>query len=115
MNNDYQHVTDALKRGVSAEYLCMTCPWDRHCVSPPEMTAQDIEDRMHEAEEVDSRRMQRNPGALPMVSLVGMMIFAGRDTAAEACPVFTLRLRSSDGRRMADDVKKQMQGWKHDD
>jgi len=47
----------------------------------------------------------------PWLGLLTAMTLGGRDTAGELCPVFLLRLRDSDGRRLAEGIRSQMQAW----
>ena len=99
---NYSLVQQALATGADPAMLCAMCPWDRNCVAPPVMTSGDVMKAMEEA------AAGADAGAR---ALVMAMIVGGRDTAAEACPVLTLRLRSSGGRRIAEAVKGLMQGW----
>jgi hypothetical protein len=43
--------------------------------------------------------------------MIKAMTFAGRDTAAPVCPVLVDRLRSSDGKRIADALRELMTSW----
>lgn len=96
--------------------LCATCPWDRNCFSPPTMTQAEIDQHIAEAGHADERRaaeaqaMGRDPG-LPAGSLLTAILYAGKDTSVQVCPVFALRLRSSGGRKIADTFKNLMQEW----
>lgn len=116
MRNDYETVRKALGGGVDPAMLCATCPWDRHCITPPAMTSSDVERQIAEAGQRDEQRAAElrasgaDPG-LPAQTLLTAMIVAGRDTSAEVCPVFALRLKSSGGRRIADQFRSMMQGW----
>lgn len=116
MSSDYQAVQKALGGGASPAMLCATCPWDRNCVTPPEMTSTEIDQRMQEMAAQDEARLAQaraagtEPG-LPTATLLGAVIYAGKDTAAQVCPVFALRLKSSSGRKMADEFRNLMQGW----
>jgi len=116
MSSDYQAVQKALSGGADPAMLCATCPWDRNCITPPEMTAADIEARMKEGAAQDEKRAAEaraaglDPG-MPAGTLLTALMFAGRDISAYVCPVFSLRLRSSGGRRIADAFKGQMQEW----
>ena len=116
MSSDYQNVQKALTGGADPAMLCTTCPWDRNCITPPEMTAADIEARMQEGAAKDrqlaaeARAAGRDPG-VPTGTLLTALMFAGRDLSAYVCPVFSLRLRSSGGRKIADTFKAQMQEW----
>jgi hypothetical protein len=116
MNGDYQAVQKALAGGADPVMLCATCPWDRNCVSPPVMSSADVEAQIEEAARKDQARAEaaRQEGRaaeMPMGSLLTVLLMSGRDTSAQVCPVFALRLRSSGGRRIADTFKGLMQGW----
>lgn len=114
--SDYQAVQKALASGAEPSMLCATCPWDRNCVTPPEMTSADVEARMADAKEKDKQAAEqarlsgKDPG-MPFTSLMTVLTFAGKDTSAQVCPVFALRLKSSGGRRIADIVRGAMQSW----
>jgi hypothetical protein len=116
MTTDYQAVQKALSGGTDPAMLCATCPWDRHCFSPPTMTSADIDARiaegaaMDEQKAAEARAMGRDAGMLTG-TLLSALMFAGRDTSAQVCPVFALRLRSSGGRKIADAFKTLMQDW----
>jgi hypothetical protein len=114
--SDYNAVKQALASGADPAMLCATCPWDRNCVSPPEMTAGDIEKKMTEASAQDqvamlAARANGDTGAFPTATLVTAAIYAGKDTALQACPVLAVRLRGGDGRRLAETVRAAMQSW----
>jgi hypothetical protein len=100
----YPQVAEALKNGADPNMLCMTCPWDRHCLTPPIMTSAEVEAEIEKAKQEDERRMREaavsgtDPG-LPMGSLVTIMAVGGRDTLAKLCPVLALRLRMPEGER----------------
>jgi len=112
----YSEVTEALKHGVDPAMLCETCPWDRFCVQPPAMTTAKVEEaiemaRQKDREESKQRVMEgKGPGA-PVGSLVTLATMLGRDTSGPMCPVFTLRLRSSAGRRVVDVIRETMQNF----
>lgn len=115
MNSDYTAVSDALANGTDPAMLCATCPWDRTCIAPPAMTRGDFDAAMRQARAEDAAQAQ---GALalgqhpmPVASLLTIATLAGRDTQAQVCPVFALRLRSGAGRGIADAMKASMQGW----
>lgn len=113
---DYSPVQKALAAGVQPAMLCTTCPWDRTCISPPAMTPADIEAKMSESARQDEERQAAAQAAgkapeMPMGSLLTALVYAGKDTSAQVCPVFVLRLRSSGGRQIADAMKATMQGW----
>lgn len=117
---NYEPVVKALAEGRDPAMLCTTCPWDRTCVTPPEVTRGDIQAKMAEAAAIDEQRFREtaSPGfgiqrddAMPVATLVTAMTWGGRDMAATICPVFALRLRSGSGRKIADNLKAGMQAW----
>lgn len=103
-------VKDALAAGIPAEAICATCPWDRLCLLPPNMSSAEIDRRIKESEAKD---LARDPGRKnpPVGMLMTALVLAGRDTSATLCPVFAVRLSGPDGRRLADSVREQMRGW----
>jgi hypothetical protein len=116
MTTDYQAVQKALAAGTDPAMLCATCPWDRNCFSPPTMTAADVEQQIREAKAKDERaaemaRLSGRDPAMPVGTLMTALIYGGKDTSAQVCPVFGLRLRSSGGRKIADTFKALMQEW----
>jgi len=114
---DYNAVQDALAKGTDPAMLCSTCPWDRYCITPPTMTRADIEAQitkataLDEAESVKRRETGQSHSDVPVGTLMATLMFAGKDTAGTLCPVFSLRLRSSTGRTIADGIKGTMQKW----
>jgi hypothetical protein len=103
MTDDYTAVSKALESGADPSMICQTCPWDRNCVNPPTMTRAEVDAKC--APPTDGRSI--NDQEL-MKGLVSVALFAGKDTAAQVCPVFALCLRSSEGRRIVDLLKERM-------
>jgi hypothetical protein len=108
---DYNAVKNALSEGTPPQMLCLTCPWDRNCVNPPVMTSAEIDAQIAEASVKDKQEQRANPGSPPGATLLAALVYAGKDTAINACPVLGLRLRSGDGRKIAETVRAQMQAW----
>lgn len=113
---DYQPVQKALAGGAEPSMLCATCPWDRNCVMPPTMTSADVEAKMAEATAQDEMaakkaRLAGEKPSMPVALLTTALAFGGRDTSAQVCPVFALRLKSSGGRKIADSIRESMQSW----
>lgn len=114
--SDYRAVQEALAKGTDPAMLCATCPWDRYCVTAPAMTARQVEQHIAEARAKDDadaaeKRARGEDAGLPVGSLLTVLAIGGRDLTAQVCPVLSVRLRSSDGRKIADAIKSQMQGW----
>ena len=113
---DYKPVQKALESGADPQMLCMTCPWDRTCIAPPVMTSAEIDAQLAEATAEDDRKREAALAAgketpMPVASMLTVIATAGKDTAGQFCPVFAVRLRSSGGRQVADELKAQMQEW----
>lgn len=114
--SDYSTVKQVLAGGAPAAMLCATCPWDRSCVSPPTMTSAQVDAEIEKATATDLQRQDAAIAAggtapMPTVTLVMAAVYAGKDTSAQVCPVFALRLRSGSGRGIADSIRATMQGW----
>lgn len=111
--SDYSAVKKALSEGTPPQMLCMTCPWDRNCVNPPAMTSAEIDAQLKDATEKDKLAAAEDPSGqrMPVGTLMAALVYAGKDTAIDACPVLGLRLRSGDGRKLADKIRADMQAW----
>lgn len=103
--SDYRAVTEAMNAGTPPELICAACPWDRLCITPPYMTAAEVTRRIREAEQMDAEK-----GEMSVGTLMTAIVFAGRDTAAQLCPVFALKLRGPEGRAVADTLRESMRG-----
>ena len=112
--SDYSKVSDALAEGADPEMLCMTCPWDRFCITPPKMTRSEIEQAKDKAKQDDeaaaakAKSEGRGAGGLPVGVLISTLMFAGKDTAADMCPVLALRMRSEEGAELVATIRRQM-------
>jgi len=40
------HAQQELDKGTPAELICATCPWDRLCVEPPELSSTEVRQTM---------------------------------------------------------------------
>ena len=107
--SDYKPVKDALAAGTPPELVCAACPWDRLCITPPTMTAGDIDRQIKEAEQKDMEHPDAQ-NKMPVGLLMTTLLFAGKDTAAQLCPVFALKLRGPEGRLIADTLRTSMRG-----
>lgn len=111
---DYSKVADALKEGASPEMLCMTCPWDRFCITPPSMTSDDIDRALDEAkardlETAEKAKAEGKEVPLPISGLLVAITTGGRDTSCQVCPVFALRLRDTTGGAIVQRIRQEMQ------
>lgn len=106
----YDAVEKELAAGTPPEMLCATCPWDRLCVKPPAMSRAEVDAQIEKAK---ARDAENDPDgkAMPVGMLMTTLVFAGRSTTGEMCPVFARRLRSPEGRHLADTIRASMQQW----
>lgn len=81
---------------------CATCPWNRNCIEPPTMTADDVKGVIEKQEEGNSSEKRMVGGIL------ATMVFGGKDTECRACPIFIERLRQ--GPELSGRVKEIMKG-----
>lgn len=103
----YEPVKKAMAAGTPLELICASCPWDRLCVQPPAMSAADIDEYIEKAKAEDEARdpSGKNVG---MGTLMTTLMFAGKDSSGQMCPVFSARLKSPEGREIADAIRKTM-------
>lgn len=106
----YEQVKKALADGADPDMLCMTCPWDRNCITPPDMTAGDIQAHIDKARRQDEQNKLAGRGdGFPVGTLLTSVVMAGRDTSAQICPVLAMRLKLPEGREVVDLIKNHMQ------
>jgi hypothetical protein len=108
MGGQYKTVADALTSGADPAMLCQTCPWDRYCITPPTMTSDDIKRMQAEAEAKERAAGEKDK--MPIGSLLTALVFGGRDTQAELCPVFAVRLKAASGKQISEMLKSFNQG-----
>jgi len=113
--SSYTSVKTELDRGTPPELLCATCPWDRLCIAPPPMTAAQITRAIKDAADPTKGLAGDDKQAQLAMAVITAAQLTGRDTQAEVCPVFALRLTGPDGRGIADGIREQMRGWKPGD
>lgn len=113
--SDYTLVDQALATGADPAMLCATCPWDRNCINPPSKTKVEIDTEIKKAAAADAQRAEQagaeGDKAFPVGTLITAAVQAGRHLSATVCPVLALRLRSSGGRAIAENMRTTMQSW----
>jgi len=89
---------------------CKACPWYKSCVLPMRLTEDDLKRQLE-----SSVPGAMAPGAAEqgMNQLLSSLASAAENSMLEGCPVFIGRLRSNP--RLAEQIKKLMQGWSKDD
>lgn len=104
----FDQVQRALAQGADPDMLCMTCPWDRFCITPPTMTRAEIDAEIAEASRKDEARPSQ-PGSFPTATILTALVMGARDTMAPICPVLAMQLRLTEGRAVVDLIKSHMQ------
>ena len=117
--SDYKQVEEALAKGVEPAALCGSCPWDRYCITPPSMSRAEVDAEIEKSKAADEAAAEKakaegKDGGLPLGVLMTTMMLSGKQNAATCCPVFVVRLRSSDGRTIVDGLKDAMREWDDD-
>jgi hypothetical protein len=105
----YDQVKKSMQAGTPLELICAACPWDRLCITPPTMSAADIDAAITEAEQKDKAKADAGQTGMPVQMLLTAIVFGGKDMTGQLCPVFAARLRSPDGRGVADTIRTAMQ------
>lgn len=80
------------------------------------MTRQDVDKHIAAAQKTDERRAAAATAAgetapLPAATIVTIATHGLAYVQSLVCPVFAVRLRSGEGRRIVDEVKASMQAW----
>ncbi len=84
---------------------CKECPWYKNCVTPMQVSAEDIAQfrlMMQGANLPESARSQMEDVLENIASMSQNMIL-------QSCPVFTKRLKDNPG--LAQRIKEMMQNW----
>lgn len=114
MYPQYDSVSAQLAAGTTPALLCGTCPWDRACIIPPALSADEVQAKIQEASQADKANAANQPGgggAFPAATMLAILVDGTRSSTAPVCPVFALRLRSAGGRQVADSLRAAMQAW----
>ncbi|MBM2832058.1 MAG: hypothetical protein HW414_1110 [Dehalococcoidia bacterium] len=84
----------------SSVIQCKECSWYKSCVLPMRLSADDL-----------TKQMQSSLAGGGMVSeeLLSALASSAQAMILEGCPIFVKRLRANP--RMAEQIKKLMQGW----
>lgn len=84
---------------------CKECPWYKNCVTPMQVSADDVAQfrlMMQGASLPESARRE-------MESVLENIASASQNVILQSCPVFTQRLK--DNPRLAEQIKHMMQSW----
>lgn len=84
---------------------CKECPWYKNCVTPIQVSAEDI----------GQFRLMMQGASLPeqarseMERILESMAATSQDVILQSCPVFTQRLK--DNPKLAQRIREMMQSW----
>lgn len=93
-----------MNQSVEQQVECATCTWDKFCIKPPNMTKDEVERNIKEAG--DKGKEKGKPNEDIFGSLMGAMMFSGKDKECHACPTFINRLRQSPD--LSNNIKRIM-------
>jgi hypothetical protein len=88
---------------------CRQCPWYKNCLTPMQVSAEDITQfrlMMQGSNLPDSARSQMEDVLENIASMSQNMIL-------QSCPIFTQRLK--DDPRLAQRIKQMMQNWRKEE
>lgn len=105
----HENAQHSLDEGIDPDLVCAVCPWDRLCVEPPPMSKRQVDAAMTKARQGEGG--ERDPRVVLGDVVIAAMLLGGKDHAGKLCPVFALRLRGLDGRRLSDELRTVMRGW----
>lgn len=107
----YDDVARALREGREPEMLCVTCPWNRPCITPPEMTSAEVDAEIRVGQAADKAAAETSgQRGVPTGLIIQTAIYAGRDTACQVCPVLALRIRTA-GEPIVKGLRAMMRIW----
>ncbi len=93
----------------AAVISCKECPWYKNCVTPLQLSADDIgqfRSMMQGANLPDSVRSE-------MEKIMESMASTTQDMILQSCPIFTQRLKHN--AKLAQRIKEMMQNWGKDE
>ncbi|MBE0431796.1 MAG: hypothetical protein IBX67_08230 [Dehalococcoidia bacterium] len=90
---------------VTALIRCRECPWYKNCVTPVQVSVEDISQFRMALQGTNLPEQAR--GELDQI-MEGMAAMS-QDMVLQSCPVFTQRLKEQP--RLAQHIKKIMQNW----
>ena len=94
----------------SALLQCKECPWYKNCVTPMQLTAEDIRRQLKSVMEgAGFPQMQ----GYEMDRLLAGMASATQSLILEGCPIFIERLRTDP--KLAQRLKEMMRSWGMED
>ena len=84
--------------GVEQQLSCRTCQWNKLCIEPPTMTAEEVYKKIHDEDPMQELKpdddVKKVDGSL-MSEMLNAMFYSGKDTECHVCPVFAAKLMES--------------------
>jgi len=77
---------------IEQQVTCSTCPWSKFCITPPVMSKAEVDAKIQG--DLDKVKETKDEGAL-MQPMLSALMFSGKDTECQVCPVFAAKLRES--------------------
>ena len=90
---------------VTALIRCKECPWYKNCLTPVQVSIEDIAQFKAAMQGTDLSEQARSELDQIMESMAAM----SQEMILQSCPVFTQRLKESPN--LAQQIKKMMQDW----
>lgn len=90
---------------VTALVRCKECPWYKNCVTPVQVSVEDIAQFRMAMQGTDLPDPARSELDRMMESMAAM----SQEMILQSCPVFTQRLKQEPG--LAQQIKKMMRNW----
>ncbi|MQY56327.1 MAG: hypothetical protein GH152_03805 [Dehalococcoidia bacterium] len=84
---------------------CKECPWYKNCVTPMQVSAEDIAQFRLMMQGANLPEVARNQ----MEDVLENIASASQNMILQSCPVFTQRLKDNPG--LAQRIKEMMQNW----
>lgn len=84
---------------------CRECPWYKNCVTPLQVSPEDIAQFRLMLQQANLPEQAKNE----MESMLENMASMSQNMILQSCPVFTQRLKESP--EMARQIKEMMQNW----
>jgi hypothetical protein len=100
----YKKMSDILDEA-SALIRCKECPWYKNCVTPMQISTEDIEQFRLMMQGANLPEQARNE----MERIAESMASASQSMILQSCPVFTQRLKYNP--KLAQRIKEMMQNW----
>ena len=95
---------DILDKAV-ALVRCKECPWYRNCLTPVQVSAEDISQFRLMMQEANFPEQVR----VALDQFIESMASTSQNMILQSCPVFTQRLRENP--KLAQQIKEMMQNW----